>query len=225
MCTQFKSRFRIIPYGVVALGMFVLLGAGSLTAAYAQGALDATPPGDNVVPGTFAKTSPVNNTTFSAGSQVTLAWGTSTNATNYYFCFDQTNNDRCDGSWHWSGNTGFTINATGADLAPGSTNYWQVMACSSGDPKPSGCIEANNGVWWSFNMSVAFTKTSPVDNSTFSAGSPVTLAWGTSTNATNYYFCFDQTNNNRCDGSWYWSDNTDFTINKAGADLGSGSTN
>jgi hypothetical protein len=27
------------------------------------------------------------------------------------------------------------------------------MACTSGDPKPSGCIEANNGVWWSFKVS------------------------------------------------------------------------
>jgi hypothetical protein len=225
MYKQFKSRFRIIPYGVVALGIFVLLGAGSLTVAYAQGALYATPPGVNVVPGTFVKISPVNNTTFSAGSQVTLAWGTSTNATNYYFCFDQTNNDRCDGSWHWSDNTDFTINLAGADLAPGSTNYWQVMACSSGDPKPSGCIEANNGVWWYFNMSVAFTKTSPANNTIIPAGNPVPLVWGTSTNATNYYFCFDQTNNNRCDGPWFWSDNTDFTINTTGADLALNSTN
>jgi len=155
MHTQFKSRFRIIPYGLVALGMFVLLGAGSLPTAYAQGALDATPPGDNVLPAAFTKTSPMDNTTFSAVSAVTLEWGISTNATNYYFCFDQTNNNRCDGSWYWSDDTDFTINKTGADLKPGSTNYWQVMACSSGNPKPSGCIEANNGVWWSFKMKYA----------------------------------------------------------------------
>jgi hypothetical protein len=177
------------------------------------------------VPGTFGKVSPVNNTTFSAGSPVTLAWGISTNATYYYYCFDEINNDRCDGSWHWNDNTDITINTTGTDLAPGSTNYWQVMACSSGDPRPSGCIEANNGVWWYFKISAVFTKKSPLNNTFFLVGSPVTLVWGTSTNATNYYFCFDQTNNNRCDGSWYWNDNTDITINTTGVDLIPNSTN
>jgi hypothetical protein len=130
--------------------MIALLAAGSLPAAHAQG---PTPPGDLVLPLAFAKITPTNNTTVPAGSQVTLVWETSTNAKNYYFCIDATNDSHCDGTWFWSDNTDYSINITGEDLLPGTTYYWQAMACTSGDPKPSGCIEANGGVWWALKVS------------------------------------------------------------------------
>jgi hypothetical protein len=153
MHTQLKSRFRIILFGVVALGMFVyLLGAGSLPSVHAQGAEGPTPSVDKVIPGTFGKKSPADNGTLPANSKVTFEWEASANVNNYYFCFDQNNDDRCEGPWYWSDNTDFTINLSGQELAPGTTYYWQVMSCSSGDPKPSGCIEANSGVWWSFKI-------------------------------------------------------------------------
>jgi len=153
MDTLFKFRFRISLFGRVTIGLLVLLAMGIQPTVHAQGISDPIPPGDQVVPGAFLKGSPVNNTTFPAGSAVTLAWGTSTNATNYYYCFDKTNDKNCGSIWYWNDNTDITINATGGDLEPGATYYWQVMACSSGDPKPSGCIEANGGTWWSFKVS------------------------------------------------------------------------
>ncbi len=155
MHTQFNSRFRIILYGALALGLFVLFGAVSLPAAQAQGSSDPTPPGVLVVPLAFGKQLPAKNATFPPGSPVTLAWDTSTHATNYFFCYDKTNDNHCDGTWYWNDNTDITINVTGRDLDAGATYYWQAMACTSGDPRPSGCIEADYGEWWSFKISPA----------------------------------------------------------------------
>jgi hypothetical protein len=152
------------------LGAFVfLIGASNLPAAHAQAAWTPTPTnaitGQVVVvyPDYFEKKSPDSGTTIH-GTAVTLAWEASTHSPEYYLCYDQNNDDRCEGTWYWSDNTDFTINSTGQALDQGTTYYWQVMACTKGDPKPSGCIEADDGEWWSFTLApVIFYSTGSQD--------------------------------------------------------------
>ncbi len=154
MNTKRNARIRKVFYGLVIAGMLIaLLGAGGLPAAHAQEGEFPTLPPDKVMPGGFEKDEPDDGATFSATSPITLSWDSSSHADRYFFCYDTTDNDRCDSGWYWSDDTNFTINATHEDLAAGVTYYWQAMACTSGDPKPSGCYEADDGDWWSFTTS------------------------------------------------------------------------
>ncbi len=166
MSTISHTQIRKALYGLMLLGVLAFtMGAGNLPAAHAQGNSDPpTPFVEQVMPGDFEKDSPADGTTFSAGSKVTLAWETSEDATAYYFCYDQDNDDRCGDEWYWSDDTDYSLNVTGEDLDVGATYYWQAMACTKGDPKPSGCREADGGEWWSFTIAaVTFNSTGSQD--------------------------------------------------------------
>jgi len=108
-------------------------------------------PADNIVtlfttrtlPGAFLKSSPTNGSTGLTTSP-TLAWGASSAAASYEYCYDTTDDDACD-SWISNGP------ATSQALSGLSTNtiyYWQVRAIN-GD----GATYADNGAWWSFTTS------------------------------------------------------------------------
>jgi hypothetical protein len=90
------------------------------------------------LPGAFGKTSPSNGT-WGQGSNVTLNWGDSSDATSYEYCFDNTGNSTCDGSWTSAAST--SADVTG--LTSGLIYYWQVRANNS-----AGSTYANGGAWW-----------------------------------------------------------------------------
>lgn len=148
-------------------------------------------------PGAFNKTSPATGATNLPNNPI-LSWASSTGATSYEYCYDTSNDTFCDGSWV---SVGAQTNVNVFDLSTGTTYYWQVRAVNS-----TAKTEANSGVWWSFTTTTVpppgdFAKLSPVDDAT---GVPFTtiLSWGESAGATSYEYCFDDINNNACDGSW-----------------------
>ena len=165
MHTISHSQIRKILTGLLLLGFFVfLVGAANLPVAHAQGASDPTPIVGKVMPGSFHKNTPSDGSTNAAGSPVTLSWGASTNSPKYYFCFDRSNDKICESSWYWNDDTNFTLNNGSNLLDPGATYYWQVMACTTGDPKPSGCIQADGGEWWSFTIAPVTFKSMGVQD-------------------------------------------------------------
>ena len=149
--------------GLILLAVVALLvGAGSLPGARAQDQVQATPspffiepgPDMNLIPSNFKKTSPNNGSTIT-GNSVLLQWQTQTASpviTGYLHCIDKTNNGVCDGNlWTYNSDNNRGI----GNLDPGSTYYWQVMACNGavvdgGDQ--GGCVGADTGKWWSFTV-------------------------------------------------------------------------
>ena len=160
---------------------------------YANGSFDAYWWFDTgSLPLAFNKTSPTNGATNQPAS-LTLSWGTSSGATSYEYCYDQTGDGACT-TWL---STGTTTSAGISGLAYGGTYYWQVRAVND-----FGTIYANGSetAYWSFTVGLlpgAFSKTSPVDAAT---GQPtsLTLSWGTSGGATSYEYCYDQTGDGAC---------------------------
>jgi hypothetical protein len=144
-------------------------------------------------PGAFNKSSPANSATNQSIS-VTLSWGSSTNATSYQYCYDSTNDNACSS---WLSNGSATSKAL-SGLSAGTTYYWQVRAInSSGTAYSDGSASA----FWSFTTAVslpsAFNKTTPANGA---LGQPpsLTLGWSSSSGATSYQFCYDNTNDNNC---------------------------
>ena len=148
-------------------------------------------------PAAFVKRSPANGTT-GLGSALTLSWGTATGATAYEVCVDTTNDNACGTTWRaaW---TSASVQLSG--LAAG-TYYWQVRALNS-----SGTTYGDGNSWWAFSVSAstlpqqAFGKLSPA-NGIAGQGSTVTLNWSALPDA-GYWVCWDTTNNNTCDASWW----------------------
>ena len=144
-------------------------------------------------PGTFGKTAPANGVTGLAGS-LTLTWGTSANAASYEVCVDATNDNACGSSWQSTNAASYGLSG----LAPG-TYYWQVRALNA-----TGTAEADGGAWWPFSVSATpplFGKLAPA-NGAIDLGSSVVLQWSAVADA-GYWVCWDTTNNNTCDGSWW----------------------
>jgi hypothetical protein len=147
-------------------------------------------------PGNFGKTDPANG----AGGLPTnpmLSWESSSGATSYEYCVDDTDDNTCDGAWTDTG----TDTSTGlSGLANGATYYWQVRALNAG-----GETEANDGTWWTFTVIISppvdFGKIGPADGAVTSAANP-TLSWESSSGATSYEYCVDYTDDNTCDGAW-----------------------
>ena len=149
-----------------------------------------------VPPASFTKASPANGAT-GLGSTVTATWNAMAGATEYQGCIDTVNDGNCNTSWQSAGaSTSWGL----TNLAAG-TYYWQVRANISG-----AWVLADNGVSWSFTVGgttppPAFGKLTPA-NGTTGLGSSVTLSWSAMTDA-GYWVCWDTTNNNTCDGTWW----------------------
>jgi hypothetical protein len=144
--------------------------------------------------GAFGKLAPTHGTS-GLGSTVPLSWGTVTGASYYQLCVDTTNNAACDTVWRSA------AQATALDLSglAQGTYYWQVRALVNGNT-----VEADGGAWWSFTVGAtagSLVKLTPA-NGTPGLASAVTLTWGTSTGASYYQVCLDQTDNNICDTGW-----------------------
>ena len=149
---------------------------------------DAGPP----VP--FNKTGPSNGAV-GISTSPTLSWASSWRASEYQYCYDTSNNDACDGSW-------LTTTATSKVLpvlAKNTTFYWQVQAVNW-----TGATYADDGAWRSFTtwnaVPVAFYKTGPANGATRVSTSP-TLTWTSSSEVTNYEYCYDTSNDDAC-ASW-----------------------
>jgi hypothetical protein len=146
-------------------------------------------------PANFNKSSPANGVTDQLLG-LTLSWGASTGATSYSLCFDTSNDNACS-NWSTLGN--LTSVYLGG-LSPSTTYYWQVRATNL-----TGTLYANMAptAYWSFTtgpLPGAFGKSSPANGATNVSLTP-TLSWGTSTNVSAYYYCYDTTNDNAC-SSW-----------------------
>jgi hypothetical protein len=143
--------------------------------------------------GAFNKSSPTDG----AGSQpatVTISWGASSGATSYSYCFDTVNNDTCDGTWV---SPGTNLSASITLSSPATTYYWEVRSVKGNSHTYAG---GNPTSWRAFTtvaLPGAFNKTSPANGAT-NQSSSVNLVWGTSSNATSYYYCYDTTNDNAC---------------------------
>ena len=136
-------------------------------------------------PGPFAKLYPAKELT-GVSINPTLSWSTSSGATSYDYCIDQSNDNACDDPlWKVVGNTTTT---TVSGLSPNTTYYWQIRASTS-PTLPA--TDADNGIWWRFTTALApgaFGKSSPGDGAT-NVSIDTTLGWGISSNATSYEYC------------------------------------
>jgi hypothetical protein len=104
-------------------------------------------------PGGFNKTSPNNGATGQATS-TSLAWGVSSGATSYEYCYDNSNDNTCS---NWV-STGAIASASLNGLAPGAVYYWQVRANNA-----AGTTYANGSstAFWSFTVQAATPTTGP----------------------------------------------------------------
>jgi len=100
-------------------------------------------------PGSFTKSSPLNNTT-GQSSNLTLSWGESSGAASYAYCFDTTNDNACS-SWISVGNNTFA-NLSG--LIPNTVYYWQVSASNM---HGTTYADGSSASYWSFTTFVELT--------------------------------------------------------------------
>ena len=144
-------------------------------------------------PGAFGKSEPADDAT-NQPTTVTLSWSSSSGATSYEYCYDQTDNGICT---PWISN-GTLMSITLSGLEPAHTYYWHVRAKTSGGTTYS---DASSSAFWSFTTYVpdpptSFNKSTPANGS----GQPttLTLTWNPSEGATSYEYCYDDTNDNTC---------------------------
>jgi len=150
-----------------------------------------------MVPGVFNKNAPASGTTAVSLSPI-LSWNISANTTKYEYCYDTANDGNCS-SWISTG----TNNYAGLrGLEPETTYYWQVRSWNGtyGPTYANGSASA----YWSFTTAImlpgAFNKHAPANGTTRATLSPI-LSWNVSSNATEYEYCFDTTNDGNC-SSW-----------------------
>ena len=155
---------------------------------------------DLLAAASFDKSSPTNDAV-NVNTSTTFSWTKySGNKFNHYrYCYDTIDNDTCDEGWTsvWSG-TSVTVSS----LAGNTTYYWQVQAVLDDNTK----IDADEGSWWSFETIAlippgAFAKTFPSNGTAGQSTTPI-LVWQASSNAVQYSYCIDNTNNNLCDSNW-----------------------
>ena len=73
---------------------------------------------------------------------LTLKWGTSSNAVKYEYCIDRVNDGKCNTSWI---SRGLNLNVSLTNLLKNTKYYWQVRARNA-----IGVTLANSGAWWNF---------------------------------------------------------------------------
>ena len=150
------------------------------------------------LPGAFNKSSPASGAT-GVSLTPTLSWGTSTNVSAYYYCYDSTNDNACSS---WTSN-GTSTSVTLPTLATGTTYYWHVRAYNAiGTTYSNGSLTA----YWSFTTGTlpgAFGKLNPTNGATNTATNP-TLTWSASSGVTAYYYCYDDTNDGACNTTWVY---------------------
>ncbi|MBN1305662.1 MAG: pre-peptidase C-terminal domain-containing protein [Anaerolineales bacterium] len=96
-------------------------------------------------PGAFSKTSPSNGAV-NQPTNPTLSWGTSSLATRYFYCIDDSDDDACSTWITLSGETSVDLSG----LEPNTTYYWHVRSLNaSGDTYSNGSTTA----YWSFTTS------------------------------------------------------------------------
>jgi hypothetical protein len=105
-------------------------------------------------PNAFGKTAPAGGAY--ATTSPKLAWGASSGATSYEYCFDNKNNNTCDTSWY-SAAASTTTSLSG--LTNNTTYYWQVRAVNGG-----GTTYADSGAWWSFTARNQTFADVPIDH-------------------------------------------------------------
>ncbi|HJR80257.1 MAG TPA: hypothetical protein VJ821_09305 [Anaerolineales bacterium] len=134
-------------------------------------------------PASFAKLSPVNNTT--SLTNTTLSWASSQGATSYQYCFSLSPNDNnCVhlNGWRDVGNvTSFTI-PRDPKFIWGNTYYWQIRASNAGGTKL-----ANDGAWWVFTTANLIGKTTLISPSGAVSDTTPTYRWNHVTGVTWYY--------------------------------------
>jgi subtilisin-like proprotein convertase family protein len=148
-------------------------------------------------PAAFSKSSPANGAT-GVPPSTTLSWGASNGATNYEYCFDNTNDNACS---NWIDNNQSTSAAI-SGLSAGATYYWQVRATNATGVTYA---QGSSTSFWSMSTGLppgAFNLSSPSNNATGQSLSP-TLSWTASSGATTYEYCFDTTANGACNSSWF----------------------
>src|SRR5262249_52973443 len=116
----------------------------------------------------FSKTTPAGGAANQAPS-LTLAWGTSANATRYEYCLDTVNNDACDAPWFTTSDVSVALSG----LAPLTTYWWQVRARNS-----AGTTNAADG-WPSFTTAPTRQAWTPLArNAGFNASTCLLLTDG-----------------------------------------------
>lgn len=153
------------------------------------------------LPGAFNKSAPQNGATNQPIS-LTLDWADSTGATAYEYCYDTTNDNNCSNWIH----AGTTSQASISGLSYSTVYYWQVRANNSAGTTYA---NVNANAYWSFTTQVppgTFAKSAPA-NAAQNQQTNLTLDWNDSAGATNYEYCYDNTNDNSC-SSWTSSGST-----------------
>lgn len=146
----------------------------------------------------FTKSTPADEQGKTSTS-LNLTWNPSATAgVSYQICIDTTADDACDQNAWKTVTTGSSYPQNGLENA--TTYYWQVRASNAG-----GTTYADNDMaaWWSFTTvqaaPKAFARLSPQDGSK-NLLKTVTLQWEPSDVGVTYQLCYDQTNNDSCDG-------------------------
>ncbi len=116
-------------------------------------------------PGDFNKSGP-NDGAIELPTDWGLSWSASSDATDYEYCYDTTDDDACS-AWTSSGGATSTV-LTG--LAPNTTYYWQVRAVNT-----SGTTYADGSStdYWSFTTSSSCVSMAPGDTVSGSIGTPL----------------------------------------------------
>ncbi|MGA2503987.1 MAG: CARDB domain-containing protein, partial [Anaerolineales bacterium] len=149
------------------------------------------------LPGSFTKNTP-SKAAINQPADLTLNWGTSSNAFSYSYCLDTANDNTCNTSWtSTAANTSVDLSG----LTPGITYYWQVRATNANG---STYGDGSSAAWWAFSIQPipgAFNKSNPINAATNQTVNP-TLTWGASSNVVYYQYCIDTVNDNTCNTSW-----------------------
>lgn len=148
-------------------------------------------------PGAFSKSSPSDGAP-EVSTSPTLTWETSSNAAEYFYCYDTSNDNTCS---NWT-STGSSTSTVLSGLSENTIYYWHVKATNS-----NGTTYANGSgtAFWHFTTAGSapgsFSKISPSNGSPEVSTSP-TISWSSSNGVTDYYYCYDTTDDNACN-IWY----------------------